>query len=167
MRSHGLTHMELEEIECHLRTGRDMAYCPYSKFEVGCVIYIRGSEEKIELEGFDNEDYDSYYEGRFYVGGNIENGSYGATMCAERVTIFKTLAAVEREYADSDNWTAIAIVGDINGPDKIITPCGMCRQVLNEFIRDRIKFPILMYSPDFSEMKIANMNELMPSPFEL
>jgi len=168
MRSHGLTRTELDNIEQELRKARDMAYCPYSNFEVGCVIYIRGTDEKGSPKGPDSKfQDDDYLQDRSYIGANIENGSFGATMCAERVAIFKTLAAVDRQYADSNNWTALAIVGDIQGPDKVITPCGMCRQVMNEFIKDRINFPILMYSPDFKVMKIANMDELMPSPFEL
>ena len=84
------------------------AYAPYSNYKVGAAVLTAN--------------------GNVYTGCNIENASYGATVCAERTAIFRAVADGEREI------TAIAIVG---GKDGVITdfayPCGICRQVLAEF----------------------------------
>ena len=80
------------------------AYCRYSKFRVGAAV----------LSG----------DGEIFAGCNVENASYGLTMCAERNAIFQAVAQGAR------NITAIVIVT----PTKFPTPpCGACRQVINEF----------------------------------
>lgn len=86
------------------RQVRDRAYAPYSRFAVGAA--LRGRS------------------GRTYVGCNVENLSFGLTICAERAALCSALAAGEREFE------AIAIVADSRHP---VTPCGACRQVLAEF----------------------------------
>lgn len=80
------------------------AYVPYSRFHVGAAIL------------------DS--EGRTHTGCNVENASYGATICAERTAAVKAVSAGARKFV------AIAIVSD---SDKDTTPCGICRQFLAEF----------------------------------
>jgi cytidine deaminase len=83
---------------------RLMAYAPYSDFKVGAVIISA--------------------DGRLFTGCNVENLSYGLTICAERNAIGAAVAAGVREFA------AIAIVADTREP---VSPCGACRQVMAEF----------------------------------
>ena len=83
---------------------RKQAYAPYSKFAVGAALRTRS--------------------GRIFCGCNVENLSFGLTICAERAAVFAAVAAGEREFE------AIAIVADSVQP---VTPCGACRQVLAEF----------------------------------
>jgi cytidine deaminase len=84
---------------------RARAYAPYSKYKVGAA--IRTKRNKI------------------HSGANIENVSYGLTVCAERCAAFAAVASGETK-----DWDAIAIVID---DDKLPSPCGACRQVLAEF----------------------------------
>lgn len=81
---------------------REKAYTPYSNYPVGAALLTKS--------------------GRVFTGANVENASYGLTVCAERVAALKAVADGEREFE------AIAVVTENGG-----TPCGACRQVLSEF----------------------------------
>ena len=84
------------------------AYVPYSGFTVGAALLTKS--------------------GKVYRGCNIENAAYGPSNCAERTAIFKAVSEGEREFA------AIAVVGGKNGDaSDIFPPCGVCRQVMQEF----------------------------------
>lgn len=114
---------------------RQMSYSPYSKFRVGAALVTSG--------------------GDYYTGTNIENASYGATMCAERVAIFKAISEGHRT-----DITGIAIASDQQLP---IPPCGMCRQVMAEL---PIDVEVLMVGADGSHV-FKPLSELLPYRFEL
>ncbi|MDX1357261.1 MAG: cytidine deaminase [Clostridia bacterium] len=92
--------------------------------------------------------------GKIYTGTNIENSSYGATICAERSAIAKAVSDGET------NFTAIAITGDI---DDYAYPCGICRQVISEFMDPEAKIGV---SGKSMEMKVFKLKELLPNAFE-
>ncbi|MGL5086387.1 MAG: cytidine deaminase, partial [Clostridium sp.] len=86
---------------------RELAYCPYSNFKVGAAVLFE--------------------DGEIYSGCNIENASYGGTNCAERTAIFTAVAKGNRKLK------AIALIGDTKA---YTYPCGLCRQVISEFVED-------------------------------
>ena len=111
---------------------RDNAYAPYSRYHVGAAA-LAGS-------------------GRIYTGCNVENTSYGLTVCAERVAILKAVSEGEREIA------ALAVATESGA-----TPCGACRQVLYEFGSIA---RILIVKADGSFREIG-MGELLPDAFSV
>ncbi|MGB9802837.1 cytidine deaminase [Desulfofundulus sp.] len=116
------------------RASRERAYAPYSGFRVGAAILTS--------------------EGRLYTGCNIENASYGLTVCAERVALFKAVSNGERRFA------ALAVISD--GEDYCI-PCGACRQVLAEF-GSEIQVYMCNHRGDYIVKTLA---ELLPMTFKL
>jgi cytidine deaminase len=106
------------------------SYSPYSHFRVGAALLC-----------FDNT---------IITGTNVENRSYGLTMCAERTSVFSALSAGRRDFA------AIAIYSpDSDAP---LPPCGACRQVLSEFVGK--DFPVIMAGK--TEVIETTMGELLP-----
>ena len=83
---------------------REAAYAPYSRYKVGAALLGKS--------------------GRIYTGCNVENASYGATICAERVAVVKAVSEGELQF----EALAVAVDGDEPG-----SPCGICRQFLAEF----------------------------------
>lgn len=86
------------------RKAAKKAYAPYSRFKVGAAVLAA--------------------DGRIFFGCNVENASYGLSMCAERNAVAKAVSEGARDFE------AIAVCADTTGP---VTPCGACRQVLSEF----------------------------------
>ena len=87
------------------RAARELAYAPYSNFQVGAALECK--------------------DGRVFRGCNVENASYGLCNCAERTAFF---SAIAHGYKPGD-FTALAVIGATDGP---IAPCGACRQVVLE-----------------------------------
>lgn len=110
------------------------SYSPYSRFRVASAVICS--------------------DGRIFTGVNIENSSYGLSMCAERVAIFKAVSEGCREI------TKVYVVSDHSEP---IPPCGACLQVISEFSRSG-DVEIIMYSPRGSCIK-RMLSELLPLRF--
>ncbi|MEM0246331.1 MAG: cytidine deaminase [Desulfurococcaceae archaeon] len=92
---------------------------------------------------------------KVHLGVNVENSSYGLTMCAERVAVSAMITAGDKKPL------AIAVVTDAEKP---IPPCGACRQVLAEFNPSII---VISYSTKSREHIIADLKQLFPQPFKL
>jgi cytidine deaminase len=112
---------------------RARAYAPYSKYKVGAA--IRTKRNKI------------------HSGANIENVSYGLTVCAERCAAFAAVASGETK-----DWDAIAIVID---DDKLPSPCGACRQVLAEFAPELR----VILATTAGQRGATTLRELLPDAF--
>ena len=112
------------------------AYAPYSNFYVGAAYLME--------------------DGTIYSGCNIENASYGAANCAERTAIFKAISEGRRDFK------ALALCGGPKGEvDTACYPCGICRQVLNEFCDKDME--ILVATKDGYE--VTHLAELLPHSF--
>ena len=131
----------LEKLIEEAQEARTYAYTPYSGFQVGAALLCR--------------------DGTIFRGCNIENAAYGPTNCAERTAIFKAVSEGKRQFA------AIAIVGSREGikPEDraYCAPCGVCRQVMREFVNPK-EFWIIMakHKEDYC---VRTLEELMPMGF--
>lgn len=115
------------------RQARQQAIAPYSNFRVGAALQTA--------------------EGRIYTAGNIETSSYGLTICAERVALFKALSEGERHF------TALAVA---TGSDEFCTPCGACRQVLWDFARE---LEVILVNQK-GETRRFSLADLLPNAFD-
>jgi len=122
--------MDYENLIAKAMEARKKAYAPYSHFAVGAALLARS--------------------GRIYTGCNVENASYGLSVCAERVAVFKAVSEGER------NFEAMAVVTE-NG----VTPCGACRQVLMEF-GDDIQ---VIVADEAGVYRVFTLRELLPEAF--
>ena len=118
---------------------RKNSYCIYSGFSVGAALLTA--------------------DGRVYKGCNIENASYGATICAERCAVFAAVSSGRRDF------TAIAITGSPsdNRESDYAYPCGMCRQVLREFVNPS-KFKVIV-ARSADDHREYTLDELLPNSF--
>lgn len=94
-------------------------------------------------------------DGKVYTGCNVENATYGLTVCAERTALLKALSEGEPE----DNFSMIAVVAS---PDDPTPPCGPCRQLLWEYCHD---IPVVMANMSRTT-KTIGLAELLPLPFD-
>ena len=119
---------------------RKGAYVPYSHFAVGAALLCT--------------------DGKVYTGCNIENASFSPTVCAERTAFFKAVSEGHKEFE------AIAICGapDSEEPTVICPPCGVCRQVMQEFCRP--DFRVILYGSE-GRTKEYTLSEIMPLRFDL
>ena len=92
--------------------------------------------------------------GAVYAGCNIENASFGLTVCAERVAIWKALSEGERHF------TELAIVADT---ERLTPPCGTCRQIIHEFCGDDATVVLANLR---GETEVCKMRELLPRAFD-
>ncbi len=113
---------------------REHAHAPFSKFKVGAAL----------------EDSD----GRIHTGCNVENATYGLTLCAERVAVFKAISEGARLFR------RVAIAADT---DDLTPPCGACRQILWEFCGD---IEIVMLNPR-GKTETYQLKDLFPKPFDV
>ena len=130
--------MDLSELAAKALAAQAAAYAPYSRFRVGAAALAAS--------------------GRVYAGANVENASYGATVCAERSAIFAAVNAGERRLA------ALAVAG---GPDAGVAdfcpPCGICRQVMREFC-DPERFHVVV-ARSAADFKVYTLAQLLPESF--
>lgn len=121
------------------REAAKSAYCPYSRYHVGAALLCA--------------------DGTLFTGCNIENGSYGATNCAERTAIFKAVSEGKREF------TAIAIASySEDGDASMPYPCGICRQVMSEFCEKEF---IVIVCDDKNNTEKYTLEELLPKSFNV
>lgn len=130
-----MNHEQLAELA---KQAMKKAYAPYSGYQVGAALLAKS--------------------GKVYLGCNIENASFSPTCCAERTAFFKAVSEGERAFS------AIAVAGGKGGVvEGIFPPCGVCRQVMQEFCGK--DFEICMVKPD--GLQIVTLEELLPYGFQL
>lgn len=124
---------DLEKLIESAREVREKAYAPFSNFRVGAAVLTKGGE--------------------IFTGCNIESASYGLTVCAERVAIWKAVSEGEKEF------TNVAVVADT---EELTPPCGVCRQIIWEFCGD---VPVTFANLK-GKVETVQMKELLPRAFD-
>jgi cytidine deaminase len=122
-----------DKLVASARRARDNAHAPYSNFRVGAALRARS--------------------GKVYTGCNVENATYGLTLCAERVAIFKAISEGERGF------DAIAVVTDT---ERLTPPCGACRQIIWEFCGD---VEVILANLK-GKTAVHRSTTLLPEPFD-
>ena len=112
---------------------REHAHAPYSHFRVGAALRAKS--------------------GRIFTGCNIENSTFGLTLCAERVAVFKALSEGERAF------DAVAVVAET---ERLTPPCGACRQILWEFCRDAE----IVLANLSGQIEVRRISDLFPEAFD-
>lgn len=128
-----MTDKNLKELILSAIACREKAYAPYSNFKVGAALLTK-----------DN---------KIYCGCNVENASYGATNCAERTAIFKAV---------SEGYTYIKALAIVVDMENYIFPCGICRQVIQEFSD---KDTIILIAKNENDYIIKSLEDILPQSF--
>jgi cytidine deaminase len=123
----------LQELVERATLARELSYSPYSRFAVGAALRTA--------------------DGEIFTGANVENVSFGLTVCAERVAVFSAIAAGKTKF------TGLAVVTDVPEP---VTPCGACRQVLYEFAPDLWVVAANLQG----QQRMFRLPELLPAVFD-
>ncbi len=133
-----MSEQEKQELIRRALDARKKAYAPYSHFQVGAALVTE--------------------DGSLYQGGNIENASYGATCCAERTAVFQAVCDGKRRIK------ALAVAGGMEGtePADYAYPCGICRQVLQEFAAADM---VLIVARSVTDYREYSLEELLPYGF--
>jgi cytidine deaminase len=124
----------VEELIELARRAREHARAPYSKFKVGAVVECA--------------------DGRVFTGCNVENSSYGSTLCAEQVALAKAVSE------GAKNFVRVAVIADTSLP---VPPCGACRQVIFELCGGTADVVMANLRGQF---EIRTAGELLPAPFD-
>lgn len=114
---------------------REFSYSPYSGFKVGAALLSKSGE--------------------IYTGCNVENASFGETVCAERTAVLKAVSCGDKDFC------AIAIVGGKDTLKGYAYPCGACRQMLSEFCDTELKIVLF----DGENTQISTLGQLFPCSF--
>lgn len=132
----GIASALLDELVQRAKAVRENAHAPYSRYRVGAALATKS--------------------GRIFEGCNVENASFGATICAERGAVMQMVAAGERDPV------ACAVVTGDGG-----SPCGICRQVLSEFANDMAVVLVGVDAKDGETGHVVQLADLLPLAFEL
>ena len=127
--------MNKQELVNQAIDARKLSYSPYSRFAVGAALLCK--------------------DGQVFQGANVENSSYPLCMCAERNALYN---AMMHGYKKED-FVALAVVADT---DEACSPCGACRQVISELLRQDAKIYLANLR---GVIKEADINELLPFAF--
>jgi len=128
-----LSEESLQELLETAKAARLRSIAPFSDFLVGAAVKTN--------------------EGKVYIGCNVESASYGLTVCAERVAIWKALSEGERHF------TELAVVADT---DTLTPPCGTCRQIIWEFAKNAT----IVLGNLHGESQIVSIKDLLPRAFD-
>jgi cytidine deaminase len=126
-----MNHEEIEMLVAEAVAVRERAHAPYSNFKVGAALLTR--------------------DGRVFTGCNVENASYGLSVCAERNAIAAAVAA---------GCSDVAAMAVVTSADPAASPCGACRQVLAEFG----DFPVILAGDD-GVRRMTRVLDLLPDAF--
>ena len=138
---------KLEDLYYAAENARKNAYAPYSDFKVGAALLVIPNEDSMLPVN------------KIYTGVNIENGSYGATLCAERVAFAKAISDGVLNYDIGQNpFIAIAV----SAGDEEALPCGICREFMSEFAPE-----ITVVTKADKQIRLRNLTQLLPESFQL
>ncbi|MGX1263692.1 cytidine deaminase [Rossellomorea marisflavi] len=130
--------MNVEQMIIEAKAARELAYVPYSRFQVGAALLTK--------------------DGKVYRGCNIENAAYSMCNCAERTALFKA-------YSEGDkDFSMLAVVADTKRP---VPPCGACRQVISELCPKDMRVILTNLNGDVQELTVAELLPGAFSPEDL